>query len=212
MLPRLQDSSATQYELIRRLTTGKGAGSVFCAADDDQAIYGWRGAERDNVLRFIRDYPSAQVIRMAQSYRCSPHVLASALPLLSHAQQLIVKSSFSMVPRAPSPRVVLHGFWDSAQETAWICSQLQKRRAAGEKYSSIAVLVRSYRQLDDIKAALSRLAIPFSTKPLGAIGAWWATAEVTCALAALRLTRSTADDRAVSKQPSCRHIQAESLT
>ncbi|KAL1505088.1 hypothetical protein AB1Y20_008847 [Prymnesium parvum] len=196
LVDELQDSSATQYELVRRLTSGKDGASVFCAADDDQSIYGWRGARRDNVLRFMRDYPQARVIRMAQSYRCSPHVLAAALPLLAHARPLILKSTFSTAPRASSARVLLHAFWDSAQEAKWICAQIERRRRAGEAYASMAVLVRSHGQLPPIEAALRGAAIPLSTRPLGPIGEWWAAAEVACALAALRMTRSLNDDRA----------------
>lgn len=180
-------------------------GSIFCAADDDQAIYGWRGADRDNVVRFMRDFPQAQIIRMAQSYRCSPHILASALPLLAHTRRLIDKSAFSNVPTASSPRVLVHGFWDSAQESTFVCAQIQKLHATGDRFHSMAVLVRNRVQLDAISAALKTAGIPVSTQPVGAIGEWWTAAEVVCAVASLRLTRSTADDSAVRLEaPPCK--------
>ena len=73
LVDELQDTSAMQYEWLRRLSGQRSAGRegsfVFCAADDDQSIYGWRGAARDNVLRFMHDWPNSEVIRMAQSYR-----------------------------------------------------------------------------------------------------------------------------------------------
>ena len=71
LVDELQDTSAVQYAWLRQLTGGVGGGSIFCAADDDQAIYSWRGAQRDNVLRFMRDWPAAEV-GVTQGHQAAP--------------------------------------------------------------------------------------------------------------------------------------------
>ena len=199
LVDELQDTSAVQYEWLRRLTGQRFAGlregsCVFAAADDDQSIYGWRGAARDNVLRFTRDWPNTEVIRMAQSYRCSPQVLASALPLLQGANSLLPKTPFTLL--APAARVLLRGFWDSTQEGAWIASQISARVKAGQSPSSMAVLVRSQEQAKMLLPHLVAAGLPVAMQPQGTRGAWWEAHEVRCAVHALRLVRSTADDAA----------------
>ena len=213
LVDELQDTSAVQYEWLRKLAGAAGqapsadresfeddgpavASSIFAAADDDQSIYGWRGASRDNVLRFPHDWPRTEVIRMAQSYRCSPHVLASALPLLQHADSLVPKSPFTRLPPANAARVLLRGFWDSTQEGAWIASQIRARVLGGQSLASIAVLVRSQEQAKSLLPHLVAAGIPVAMQPLGAVDAWWNAHEVRCAVNALRLVRSTADDAA----------------
>jgi len=220
IVDELQDTSAVQYEWLRKLGAPRSAteaveadsegfsdgneathnvrttSSIFAAADDDQSIYGWRGAARDNVLRFQHDWPRTEVIRMAQSYRCSPHVLASALPLLQHADSLVLKSPFTRQTPHDAARVLLRGFWDSTQEGAWIASQIRSRVLGGQALSSIAVLVRSQEQAKTLLPHLIAAGIPVAMQPLGSIEAWWNALEVRCAVNALRLVRSTADDDA----------------
>ncbi|MEC8197906.1 MAG: ATP-dependent helicase, partial [Pseudomonadota bacterium] len=126
LVDELQDSSTVQYAWLRRLAGGWGGsvggshtgsgvrgGTIFCAADDDQSIYGWRGAERSNVLRFQQEFPELEVIRLTRSYRCSPHVLGSAQALLAHAGESVPKTCYSQRGGEGAPRVLLRGFWDS---------------------------------------------------------------------------------------------------
>ena len=143
-------------------------------ADDDQAIYGWRGAERTNVLRFQQDFPDLDLIRLPRTYRCSPHVLGAAQALLtSGAPPLVAKTCFSDMGSggaALAPRVLLRGFWDSGEELGWLAAQISARRAAGERYAQMAVLVRSAEHARAIAAALRRGAPPAPT-PARARGA-----------------------------------------
>ena len=211
LVDELQDTSALQYEWLRLLSSGgdgesshgpaasllsTSGSSIFCAADDDQSVYGWRGAVRENVLRFQSDWPRADVYRMAQTYRCSPHILASALPLLEHACSLVPKSPFTTQPTMPAARVLLRGFWDSAQEGAWIASQIRSRLLTGQSPLSIAVLVRSQEQAKALLPHLMRAGLPVATQPVGAVEPWWSARDVQGAIHALRLVRSTADDEA----------------
>ena len=97
-----------QYEWLRRLasprlaTAASAYSSVFCAADDDQAIYAWRGAERNNVLRFQHDFPGLALIRLPRTYRCSPHVLGAAQALAPTRIPLPQPQPASPIP-APTP-------------------------------------------------------------------------------------------------------------
>ena len=121
-----------QYEWLRRLASPRLAtaasapaySSVFCAADDDQAIYAWRGAERNNVLRFQHDFPGLALMRLPRTYRCSPHVLGAAQALIAQAPTLVPKTCFSdgvsEEDMYEPPRVVLRGFWDSGEEVSWL--------------------------------------------------------------------------------------------
>jgi superfamily I DNA/RNA helicase len=84
---------------------------------------------------------------MGQSYRCSPHVLASSLPLRERGGPLLHKSPFSFQPSEAAARVLLRGFWDSTEEGAWIAAQIRARVLRGQPLSSIAILVRSQEQV-----------------------------------------------------------------
>ena len=200
----LQDTSAVQYEWLRVLASAPTAATtarmprLFCAADDDQAIYGWRGAERTNVLRLQQDFPSLEVIRFARSYRCSPHVLGAAQALLSRADPLVSKTCFSQKSAAHSPRVLLRGFWDSQEELKWISAQITERHGAGERWAQMAVLVRSAEQARSIAAHLRAAGFPV-TSQAGNSRPWTEAAEVQASVASLRLVRSTADDDAAAQ-------------
>ena len=198
LVDELQDTSTVQYEWLRLLFGGCSASprvSIFCAADDDQSIYGWRGADRGNVQRFISELSDVRVIRMSRSYRCSPHALAAAQALLKHSPSLLPKSAFSCQPSTSAPRVLVRGFWDSTTEANWLAHEIRSRHAAGLPYGEMAVLVRSREMVDALAPALRKAQIPVTMQPPSS-GSWWESLEVRCAVAALRLARSSVDDSA----------------
>lgn len=196
LVDELQDTSSVQFEWLRRLAgVGAESSSLFCAADDDQSIFSWRGGDRSNVLRFMQTFENARVIRMTTSYRCPPHSLAAARAMLIRAPSLVSKSVRSHQPVESAARVVLRGFWDSNQEASWLAEHMLSRRRAGALYSEMAVLVRSQELVRALEPQLRKLGVPVSTSaPLGQ--PWYEVAEVRATVAALRVVRSSADDEA----------------
>ena len=82
LVDEYQDSNVAQYLWLRLLAQGNG--NICCVGDDDQSIYGWRGAEVDNILRFETDFPGAKIIRLERNYRSTGHILGAASGLIAH--------------------------------------------------------------------------------------------------------------------------------
>ena len=207
LVDELQDTSVVQYDWLHLLSGGtarKGAEagaadvagpaqSIFAAADDDQAIYSWRGADRANVLRFCRDFGAVQVLRLPNSYRCPAHVYAAAQARCRRAavccRRRRTRRSRSRSKRASSSR-------GSGTRRRKVGGDLHAKRASGLRYDQMAVLVRSAEHARAIGAALraARLPVAFDTEPKGQAPWWWASADAQHAVSALRLVRSPADD------------------
>ena len=90
LVDEYQDTNVAQYMWLRLIA--QGTGNICCVGDDDQAIYGWRGAEVDNILRFEKDFPGAKTIRLERNYRATGHILAAASGLISHNEDRLGKT------------------------------------------------------------------------------------------------------------------------
>ena len=93
LVDEYQDTNIAQYLWLRLLAQGRH--NVCCVGDDDQSIYGWRGAEVDNILRFEKDFPGAKIIRLERNYRSTGHILARAAGLIAHNQGRLGKTLFT---------------------------------------------------------------------------------------------------------------------
>src|SRR5689334_14333036 len=113
LVDEYQDTNVAQYLWLRLLE--QGSRNVCCVGDDDQSIYGWRGAEVDNILRFERDFPGATVIRLERNYRSTGHILAAASALIAHNEGRLGKTLFTDTAESGEKVRVVSG-WDSSEE------------------------------------------------------------------------------------------------
>src|SRR5204862_3838957 len=112
--------------------------NICCVGDDDQSIYGWRGAEVDNILRFDHDFPGAKVIRLERNYRSTGHILAAASHLIAHNEGRLGKTL--RTEDVDGEKVTVTGAWDSEEEARPRGQEIEELRRAGNKLNDIAIL------------------------------------------------------------------------
>ena len=211
LVDEYQDTNIAQYLWLRLLAQGHS--NICCVGDDDQSIYGWRGAEVDNILRFEKDFEGAKVIRLERNYRSTEPILAAASSVISNNKGRLGKTLYVGVERAEDPdaeKVRVRGLWDGEAEARLISDDIESWRSAGNSYEDVAVLVRASWQMRLFEERFIMLGIPYRV-----IGGprFFERAEIRDALAYLRLIRSPDDDLAferVVNQPK-RGVGAASL-
>jgi DNA helicase-2/ATP-dependent DNA helicase PcrA len=168
--------------------------NICCVGDDDQSIYGWRGAEVDNILRFEHDFPGAKVIRLERNYRSTGHILSAASYLIAHNEGRLGKTL--RTEDVEGEKVTVTGAWDSEEEARGIGEEIEELQRAGEKLNEIAILVRASYQMREIEDRFVTLGLPYRV-----IGGprFYERAEIRDALAYLRVINSPADDLAFER-------------
>ncbi|MGE0594945.1 MAG: ATP-dependent helicase [Hyphomonadaceae bacterium] len=192
MVDEYQDTNVAQYLWLRLLA--QKAHNVCVVGDDDQSIYGWRGAEVDNILRFEHDFPGAVVIRLERNYRSTGHILASAAHLIAHNRGRLGKTLFT--DDEDGNRVKVRGVWDGEAEARLIADDIEGWVQSNKKYEDCAVLVRAAWQMRAFEERFLMLRIPY--KVIGG-PRFFERAEVRDAHAYLRLIRSEDDDLAFER-------------
>jgi len=192
LVDEYQDTNVAQYLWLRLLTSS--TGNVCCVGDDDQSIYGWRGAEVDNILRFERDFPGAKVIRLERNYRSTKHILGAASALIAANQDRLGKTLWTEDDSGDKVRV--RGVWDGEAEARLIADEIETARKQGMNYKDMAVLVRASFQMRAFEERFLMLAIPYVV-----IGGprFFERAEIRDAHAYLRLIQSEDDDLAFER-------------
>ncbi|MFG1372583.1 UvrD-helicase domain-containing protein [Xanthobacter oligotrophicus] len=192
LVDEYQDTNVAQYLWLRLLA--QGSKNVCCVGDDDQSIYGWRGAEVDNILRFESDFPGAKVIRLERNYRSTGHILASAAHLIAHNEGRLGKTLFS--EGEDGEQVTVTGAWDSGEEARAVGEEIEALQRAGHRLSEIAILVRASFQMREFEDRFVTLGLPYRV-----IGGprFYERAEIRDALAYLRCVNSSADDLAFER-------------
>ena len=192
LVDEYQDTNVAQYLWLRLLTSS--TGNVCCVGDDDQSIYGWRGAEVDNILRFEKDFPGAKIVKLERNYRSTSHILGAASGLIAANRDRLGKTLWTEDQTGDKVRV--RGVWDGEAESRLIADEIEIARREGMNYKDMAVLVRASFQMRAFEERFVLLAIPYTV-----IGGprFFERAEIRDAHAYLRLIQSEDDDLAFER-------------
>ena len=197
LVDEYQDTNVAQYLWLRLLAqTHK---NICCVGDDDQSIYGWRGAEVGNILRFDKDFPGAHVVRLEQNYRSTPHILAAASGVIAANQGRLGKTLWTEEQQGEKLRLI--GHWDGEEEARWIGEEveaLQRGKRALDPISldDIAILVRASHQMRAFEDRFLTIGLPYRV-----IGGprFYERLEIRDAMAYFRLAVSPDDDLAFER-------------
>jgi DNA helicase-2/ATP-dependent DNA helicase PcrA len=176
------------------MTSQSAPKNICCVGDDDQSIYGWRGAEVDNILRFEHDFPGARVIRLERNYRSTGHILAAASHLIAHNEGRLGKTL--RTEDVDGEKVTVTGAWDSEEEARGIGEEIEELQRGVDKLNEVAILVRASFQMREFEDRFVTLGLPYRV-----IGGprFYERAEIRDALAYLRVINSPADDLAFER-------------
>lgn len=191
MVDEYQDTNVAQYLWLRLLTGNRN--NLCCVGDDDQSIYGWRGAEVGNILRFESDFSGAKTVRLEENYRSTGHILAAASKIIAHNETRLGKTLFTASGDGEKLRV--NGYWDGPDEARNIASQIETMMKDGVHLSQIAVLVRAGFQTREFEERFIAIGLPYRV-----VGArFYERAEIRDAVAYLRLIAQPSDDLAFER-------------
>ncbi|MEM1287811.1 MAG: UvrD-helicase domain-containing protein [Pseudomonadota bacterium] len=154
LVDEYQDTNVAQYLWLRLLAqrSGDESANICCVGDDDQSIYGWRGAEVDNILRFERDFPGARVVRLERNYRSTSPILAAASHLIAHNKDRLGKTLFTDLEAAnDEEKVGVASAWDSAEEARAVCEDIEQLQIKGHRLNDMAILVRTAAQMREFE-------------------------------------------------------------
>jgi DNA helicase-2/ATP-dependent DNA helicase PcrA len=187
LVDEFQDTNAIQYAWLKLFAGGHQ--NLFVVGDDDQAIYGWRGAKVENILRFEKDYPGTQVIRLEQNYRSTGTILKAANAVIGHNNGRLGKDLWTA--GAPGAAIQLYTAYNEIDEARFVVDRIQAWAASGRKRAETAVLYRSNAQSRVFEEILINAAMPY--RVYGGLR-FFERAEIKDALAYLRLMASRHDD------------------
>ncbi len=192
MVDEYQDTNVAQYLWLRLLA--KGSGNICCVGDDDQSIYGWRGAEVGNILRFEQDFSGAKIIRLEQNYRSTGHILAAASGIIANNEGRLGKTLWSEADHGD--KVTVRGLWDGPAEARWVGEEIEQLQHKGWTLQQMAVLVRAGFQTREFEERFIQLGLPYRV-----IGGprFYERQEIRDALAYMRVIAQPADDLALER-------------
>ncbi|TKT80129.1 UvrD-helicase domain-containing protein [Aquamicrobium sp. LC103] len=170
--------------------------NICCVGDDDQSIYGWRGAEVDNILRFEKDFPGATVIRLERNYRSTAHILGAASHLIAHNEGRLGKTLFTDAPDPDDPKVMVHAAWDSEEEARAVGEEIEALQRKGCNLNDMAILVRASFQMREFEDRFVTLGLNYRV-----IGGprFYERQEIRDAMAYFRVVAQPADDLAFER-------------
>ena len=197
LVDEYQDTNVCQYLWLRLLAQAHK--NICCVGDDDQSIYGWRGAEVGNILRFEKDFPGAQVIRLEQNYRSTPHILAAASGVIARNEGRLGKTLWTEEQQGEKVRLI--GHWDGEEEARWVGEELEglqrgRGRMEPQSLDNMAILVRASHQMRAFEDRFLTIGLPYRV-----IGGprFYERQEIRDAMAYFRLAVSPDDDLAFER-------------
>ena len=199
LVDEYQDTNTAQYMWLRLLaqeTGAPGQKNVCCVGDDDQSIYGWRGAEVDNILRFDKDFPGAVVIRLERNYRSTAHILGAAAHLIAHNEGRLGKTLFTEQADPDDAKVNVHAAWDSEEEARAVGETIEQLQRQKHNLNDMAILVRASFQMREFEDRFVTLGLNYRV-----IGGprFYERQEIRDAMAYFRVVAQPADDLAFER-------------
>ncbi len=197
LVDEYQDTNVCQYLWLRLLAQAHR--NICCVGDDDQSIYGWRGAEVGNILRFEKDFPGAHVVRLEQNYRSTPHILAAASGVIAGNKGRLGKTLWTETQEGEKVRLI--GHWDGEEEARWIGEEIEALQRGGRGLDPVgldgqAILVRASHQMRAFEDRFLTIGLPYRV-----IGGprFYERQEIRDAMAYFRLAVSPEDDLAFER-------------
>ncbi len=197
LVDEYQDTNVAQYLWLRLLASYHK--NICCVGDDDQSIYGWRGAEVGNILKFEKDFPGAHVVRLEQNYRSTPHILAGASAVIAGNENRLGKTLWTEAEDGDKIRLI--GHWDGEEEARWIGEDVEAlqngtRGKDPKSLEDMAILVRASHQMRAFEDRFLTIGLPYRV-----IGGprFYERMEIRDAMAYFRVVTSPDDDLAFER-------------
>ncbi len=197
LVDEYQDTNVAQYLWLRLLAQGHK--NICCVGDDDQSIYGWRGAEVGNILRFETDFPGAHVVKLEQNYRSTPHILAAASGVIAGNEGRLGKTLWTEETEGEKVRLI--GHWDGEEEARWIGDEIESAQRGTRgmdpfSLDDMAILVRASHQMRAFEDRFLTIGLPY--KVIGG-PRFYERLEIRDAMAYFRVVTSPDDDLAFER-------------
>ena len=192
LVDEYQDTNVAQYLWLRFLAQGRQ--NICCVGDDDQSIYGWRGAEVGNILRFENDFAGSRVIRLEQNYRSTSRVLSAASGLIAHNEGRLGKTLWTN--GNDGDKIIVRSVWDGEAEARIVGDQVETYQRKGFSLNEMAILVRASFQTREFEERFLTLGVPYQV-----IGGarFYERMEIRDAIAYLRVIYQPDDDLALER-------------
>lgn len=187
MVDEYQDTNGPQYEVVRQIAAARE--NLCVVGDDDQSIYGWRGADISKILGFEKDYPAAKVVRLQTNYRSTAHILTAANKVIAHNTTRHEKTLRSGLGDGDHP--VIHRLEDETEEADWVAADIAYKLHSGGKPGDVAILFRTQQQPRPLETALRAAALPYTL--VGGLS-YFDRKEVRDVLSYIRLAANPADE------------------
>jgi len=192
LVDEYQDTNVCQYLWLRLLAQVHR--NLCCVGDDDQSIYGWRGAEVGNILKFESDFPGAKIVRLERNYRSTGHILGAASGLIAHNEGRLGKTLWT--ESNEGEKVGVRGVWDGEEEARFIGDEVETEQRRKTPLGQMAILVRASFQTREFEERFITLGVPY--RVVGGLR-FYERQEIRDAIAYLRVVHQPDDDLAFER-------------